>query len=406
MLETLRQYAREQLDDSGETDRCRRALAQHLTLVARDAGEGVTGSEDALWFARVRADLDNIRATIAWGLDRDEPADRELALSILASLGEMAEMSFDLGLHLFANQAVVLVERSRPEIRIPLLTLAAFHHWSRGELDEARRLATSALDNGVVAAISNPLSPYAALVAFEMAAGNHARAFELADEARTHFDEIDNKFDEARMLAGLAAFEAMAGRADAARADSDRSLQLARRLGNQHLLVAALNGRAWALQRDDPEGALAVAEQFLEVQRQHGVQRNTVAGLTALAAGLHSRSGDDHRALPLLRQAVVIARDDGTLPQAAAAVSFALNPLNRTGRPDVAATLIGGLEGGALATVAGFPGNADSRARTLARIHDALGHEKTERCVTRGVSMTYDELMQYAIEQLGAVPPP
>jgi hypothetical protein len=130
-----------------------------------------------------------------------------------------------------------------------------------------------------------------------------------------------------------------------------------------------------------------------------------LAELPAGTVTLRSRLGDDHGALPLLHHAVVIARDDGTLPQAAAAVSFALNPLNRTGRPEVAATLIGGLEGGALATVAGFPGNADSRARTLARIHDILGHDETERRVTRGVSMTYDELMQYAIEQLGVVTP-
>src|SRR5262249_28744081 len=43
MLETLRQYARDQLDESADTDRCRRALAQHLTLVARDAGRGMSG---------------------------------------------------------------------------------------------------------------------------------------------------------------------------------------------------------------------------------------------------------------------------------------------------------------------------------------------------------------------------
>ena len=128
--------------------------------------------------------------------------------------------------------------------------------------------------------------------------------------------------------------------------------------------------------------------------------RSTVPGLMALVAGLRARLGDDDGALPLLRDAVVIARDDGTLPQAAAAFGFALNPLCRTGRPDVAATLIGALDRGALAQVAGFPGTADARARTLARIHDALGDEKTDQLVAHGASMTYDELIRYAIEQL------
>ena len=47
MLETLRQYAREQLDEARDTDRCRRALARHPTLFARDVGVGVMGTDDA-----------------------------------------------------------------------------------------------------------------------------------------------------------------------------------------------------------------------------------------------------------------------------------------------------------------------------------------------------------------------
>ncbi len=164
-------------------------------------------------------------------------------------------------------------------------------------------------------------------------------------------------------------------------------------------------GRAWALQRDDPEGALAIAEQFLEIYRRTGVARSVAPGLMALAAGVRARLGDDHGALPLLRDAVVIARDDGTLPPAAAALGFALNPLCRTGHPDVAATLLGALDRGALAHVAGFPGTANARARALARVRDALGDDHAEQLVERGAAMTYEEVIGYAIEQLGAPQP-
>ena len=131
--------------------------------------------------------------------------------------------------------------------------------------------------------------------------------------------------------------------------------------------------RACALHRDDPEGALAAAEEFLASHHASGVQRNAVPGLLALAAGLRARLGDDHGALPAFRDAVAIARDHGTPPPSAAALGFALNPLCRTGNHDVAATLIGGLECGAVAHVAGFPGTADHRALRLARIRDTLG---------------------------------
>jgi tetratricopeptide (TPR) repeat protein len=243
------------------------------------------------------------------------------------------------------------------------------------------------------------------LVSIEMTAGNHTRAFELADAARSHLDDLEDNSDDARILASFATFEAMAGRLDAARADSERAVRLARQTGNQQVLANVLNGRAWALQRDDPEAALAVAEEFLELYRRTGVARSVAPGLTALAAGLRARLGDDHGALPLLRDAAIIARDDGTLPPAAAALGFALNPLCRTGRPDVAATLIGALDRGALAHVAGFPGTADARARILARVRDALGDDRAERLLERGAAMTFDEVIGYAIEELGAAQP-
>ena len=47
MLETLRQFARERLDETGDTDRWRRAPRRVLReLVAHDAGYGLTGPDD------------------------------------------------------------------------------------------------------------------------------------------------------------------------------------------------------------------------------------------------------------------------------------------------------------------------------------------------------------------------
>jgi len=83
MLETLRQFARERLDEAETTDRGRRLLARHLGRVAQDASHGVARMGDTRLSAQVRADLDNLRAAIGWALDRDEPADQALGLAIL-----------------------------------------------------------------------------------------------------------------------------------------------------------------------------------------------------------------------------------------------------------------------------------------------------------------------------------
>ncbi len=404
MLETLRQYAREQLDESGDTDRCRRVLAQHLSVFAQDAGAGMMGPDDVAWLARVRADVDNIRAAIGWSLDSDDPADQQLALAILAPLAWISQNCADLGFDVLATRAAPLAESSRPELRTPVLSLAGYHYWQQGDMERARAMSERAREGGIVLGVTNPLDPYVMIVAIEMSVGNHARGFELMDEARGHFEHHEAQADVSRILAGFATFEAMAGRVDAALADSELAMHLAQRSGNQQFLANVFNGRAWALQRDDPEGALAMAEQFLEIYRRTQVARSVAPGLTALAAGLRARLGDDEGALSLLHDAMVIARDDGTLPAAGVALGFALTPLRRTGRLEVAAIFVGALDHGALAHVANFPGAADSRTRAAARLRDALGAERAAVLEEQGAAMTYDEMIRYALEQLTPSP--
>jgi predicted ATPase/class 3 adenylate cyclase len=404
MLETLRQYARERLDEAGDTDRCRRALAKHLADVALVTGQGAMGPEYVRWLACVRADIDNLRAVIAWALDATDPTDQRLGLAILASLGWIGDSCPELGLGVLGTQALPLAKRADPELRVPILTLAAYHHWYQGELDEARRLGELALEDGVVDTLLSPFEPYQVLVAVEMSVGNHARAFELIDTHRALLQDMDSAI-AAHHLAGFADFEAMAGHLDAARTDSEHALQLAQHTGQEYALAHALYARAWALERDDPHEALASVEQFVDLYRRDGIFRGLAPGALSLAAGLRSRLGDHDVALPMLRDAVAIARDDGTSPQAAAALGFALRPLARTGHPDVAATLIGALDHGALARVANFPGSADARSRTLARIRDTLGVQRTDQLVEHGAAMDYDNLISYAIEHLTPPPP-
>jgi hypothetical protein len=404
MLETLRQFARERLDAAGATDDCRRALALHLDGFARDADLGMRGSDDVLWLARVRADLDNLRATIGWALDQEDIADRELGLSILALLSWVAESEPDLGFGALAVRAVPLAERAAPDVRLPLLEGAAHFLWFSGDFDEARRLAERVLDEARAQPNLSDLNPLVALFNIAFTAGDHERGLQLVDELRSREAGEHDEFAFVRGLTAAATYEAMSGRIDVARADAGRGLQYAQRIGNRYLLTAALNAQTLVLQRDDPEAALAAAEQGLGIQRDTGVNRATLSGLQSLAAGLRARLGDDNGAIALLHDALAVARDDGLRIQASAVLGFAIGPLRHTGRNDAAAILLGVLDQGALAHVA-FPGTADGRARALTRIRGAIGDEKTDRLVTQGASMTYDQAIAYALEHLASDEP-
>jgi predicted ATPase/class 3 adenylate cyclase len=399
MNETLRQYARERLDQSDDTDRWRLALAEYYAGWAHDAGYGLTGPDDMRWIARLRTELDNVRAAVGWSLDRDDPEEQELGLCILAALVESRAYA-EMGLDALAAQAISLAEGSRPEFRAPVLTLAAYYEWRQGRVERATSLAHAAMRDGVLATTVNPLAPQVSAVAFEMTAGNHARALEIGDDARGALAAIENPYVEGIFFSGFANFEAMAGRIDAARADAERAIQLARRLGNRYLLASANHSIAWALQRDDPAAALAAAEQYLDLHRQFDIYVSAASGVMSLAGGLRARLGDDPGALEVLHQAILVARDLGARPQIASVLDWALSPLHRTGRPEVAATFVGGLTTGALADVGNFPGVNAARTRTLERLRAVMGDERADELVARGAALSYDDLVQYAAQHL------
>ena len=74
----------------------------------------------------------------------------------------------------------------------------------------------------------------------------------------------------------------------------------------------------------------------------------------------------------------------------------------RTGRPDVAVVLLGVLTDGALADVSNYLlAGTYSRDQALDRIRPLVG-EAFDALVARGAAMSYDEVVDYALEQLSS----
>ncbi|MCW5853217.1 MAG: tetratricopeptide repeat protein, partial [Anaerolineae bacterium] len=66
MLETLREYALERLRESGEEPAVRRALAAYYLRFVEEAQRHFFGPALGEWLDRVEAELNNIRAVLAW----------------------------------------------------------------------------------------------------------------------------------------------------------------------------------------------------------------------------------------------------------------------------------------------------------------------------------------------------
>ncbi len=82
MLETIRQYAADQLAASGETIALRdRHLATFRQLTI-EAGKGLDGPDMATWLARIDTEIDNVRGALDWALETDPEAALEMCVSM------------------------------------------------------------------------------------------------------------------------------------------------------------------------------------------------------------------------------------------------------------------------------------------------------------------------------------
>src|SRR5437763_2892726 len=66
MRETIREYALEQLEDSGEADSSGRRHAKWFLALAEEAEPFLTGAEQAVWLERLEDEHDNLRTSLDW----------------------------------------------------------------------------------------------------------------------------------------------------------------------------------------------------------------------------------------------------------------------------------------------------------------------------------------------------
>jgi predicted ATPase len=83
MLETIRQYAQERLDDSGTAPSVRRAHADYYVALAESAGPHLRGPGQLAWARDLAVEIGNFRAAVDWAVEQDSP---EPALRLVAPL--------------------------------------------------------------------------------------------------------------------------------------------------------------------------------------------------------------------------------------------------------------------------------------------------------------------------------
>lgn len=86
MLETIREFALEQLERSGLADSTAIAHARYFVQLTKQASNELTGPNQGSWLDRLELELHNFRLTLSWATESPHPEATELGLGLAGDL--------------------------------------------------------------------------------------------------------------------------------------------------------------------------------------------------------------------------------------------------------------------------------------------------------------------------------
>ncbi|MGQ0549973.1 MAG: ATP-binding protein [Armatimonadota bacterium] len=322
LLETLREYGRQRLDESGETERMRGALAHYCLALVERVTPLLVGPQHARWLDLLEEEIDALRAAMAWATEHD----RGLGLRIAAGLERLWEVrgysaegrdwltrllernqdvpdvrAMALALNTAGRLAIRQGQHSEARARLeeslrlwrsvgeeleaamPLSNLG-LNSWHQGALVEARDFYEQALalrrKENSQAWIAVALSGLG-LIARDQ--GDYTTAVARLSESLSIFRGLDERFGMAMALVNLADTAQGHGDMLSACGYAEQSVAISREVGNRlslcHALFVLANSR---LSLGHADEARALYQESLALARELGDQRGVAFALSGL----------------------------------------------------------------------------------------------------------------------------
>jgi non-specific serine/threonine protein kinase len=366
MLDTIREFAEEQLTAAGETE----ATMLRLAGWCQDLLEGIDTAfmtpVQRRWVERLEAEHDNLRAVLAWAIER---GDAEMAQSLVEKL--------------------------------------VWFWFTRGYWSEGRTWGERALALGDAAPTPERVLTLGRTGTIAWVQGDYQRAREMGEEGLIGSRQIGHTFGETTSLLVLGWVAADEGRFDDAEARLSEALRLLQAEGSSTWVAFALNGLgAVAYERGDIAGA---ANRFGEARECFRASGNTYAiafVLTNLAKAAR-RQGDYPRAGSLYAESLALRYEQGERVFIAGDLRGLASVAAATRQYARAARLWGAAE--ALREAIGAPPTrAHVRAQeAIAATRRGLGEEAFAAAWAAGRALSLAEAVAEALHELpDAVRPP
>ncbi len=264
LLESIRQYARERLEASGETAGVRRRHADHYVEIAETAGPHLRSPDQIPWATGLARDTDNFRVVLDWAIETASPehAYRMIAPFTVQGL-PIAYTAMD-----WAQTAVAI---PGGEDQALFVTVAAWAAWG--------------------ATMGNDLDLAADFIA-------------AAERAEGSSGELNQALLRARAVAAY-----FAGDVEPAIADVEAWVALARASEDHYELSDALVVLGSARSLAEPEVGLGLLREAVRAARAAGIPSSLAINLAGVAGSLPKEESE--QALGMLDEAIEVANELG-----------------------------------------------------------------------------------------------
>jgi len=316
LLEPVRQYALERLEESGEAEAAKRAHAEYFLALSEEAEPELLGPREAEWYDRLEEEHDNIRAALSRAL---EGADPELGLRLAGAIWWFWHRHGHLREGLRWLEGALAKEGGASAIaRAKALGGIGWMAFGLGDLERMRESAAEGLRLSDEAGLGgNHRALFLRVLAdASWLEGDHERATTLAEESLALSRQANDVGGMANSLLTLGTASLWgSGDMEQARAFYEESLAISREFGSASILRSCSNALALPfLLQGDLERAAALAEEAAALSQEAGDLTLLPLPLTWLGWVALLR-GDLERAKALHKESLALSEERGAFRQ-------------------------------------------------------------------------------------------
>jgi predicted ATPase/class 3 adenylate cyclase len=415
MLETIHEYAREKLEESGEAEALGKEHAIYFMRLAEEAEPHLLGIKQQEWLNRLEDEHDNIRYALKWAREQTERGD-----SAATALVEIAEIGLRTAgalwrfwqgrgyysegreeLEGLLSAATHLPQPCSLEITARALIGAGIMALRQGDYSASRAAHKQALSIG--SEVGDKKSIAIALLFLGVVSsvqGDYPAARSLLEESLAQYQELGDKWGIALALNNLG--DVYYNQADypAARSLFEQSLAIRREIEDKSGIAYSLQqlGLASFTQGDYP-ASRSLFEQGLALFQELGDKRGIALSLISL--GLISYIEEDYSyARSLYKQGLALFQELGDKHSIAVSLAGLGGIETEMDQVHKGATLLGACQ--VLLEAIGAVMQAEDRIpyeRGIASARSQLGEEAFEKAWAEGRAMTMEQAIAYALEE-------